>query len=732
MSRFGDRYKVSEAFKQKLNDWPTIRPGDAEGLRKFSDFLQHCSSAMTSIIYLDSLNSAEENRKLIVKLPRYIADRWNRVIDRWLYKDEREQSSYLLLTQGRYPPFSAFCRFIEDEARVACGPGNVSSLSTMKGAQGQSVQQTKSDKRKAGSFVSQANESTDESTKDVKPEKSSTANKTTSQPQCLFCKSPHTIDKCQKFLKKPGDEKKTFVSAHGLCFGCLRRGHLYSSCRKKNPSLMKDATTEASHADQEKPQEEPPDDKDATDSAMSLRTDARDVLDDGNNCVHSMILPVIVHHSDDPDNEILTYALLDNQSDACFVGENLLQQLKTTSERVTLELTTVLAKQVVESQVVRGLVVTGLHQDVEIPLPATYSRNCIPASKNLIPRPETVQQWPHLRDVELHPLQENTEIGLLIGINCSRALLPREVVAAGDDDPYAIRTALGWGVTGNMSPSTDDAEGHGSSSHFAFRTSAKEITPVEVLQMFEQSSTNQRRLLRGQLELHQHDIKDNPADIASRGVSAKQLINDAPQPVHHSTMDSTLSEDDPEVKKVTVHSTTISPDECVLLQRLEYFSTWYRTQRAIAVCFKFVRKLRERIAKKQDKNDQSGKRSYTPVNVDDMQHAERVIQEFPEEVKLLTKPGKQKSKVTTKRRSRVRRANVPRDLAHHVILLIVLMMSENVQRNQWPKAIVVDTYPSDDGCVCKVAVKTSSATFDRPIHKLTLLCRPGIPTEGAK
>ncbi len=222
-------------------------------------------------------------------------------------------------------------------------------------------------------------------------------------------------------------------------------------------------------------------------------------------------------------------------------------------------------------------------------------------------------------------------------------------------------------------------------------------------------------------------------------------------------MDSTLSEDDPEVKKVTVHSTTVSPDECVLLQRLEYFSTWYRAQRAIAVCIKFVRKLRERIAKKQDKNDKSGKRSCTPVSVNDMQRTEKVIlrsmqlQEFPEEVNLLSKPGKQNSQVTTKRLSRlhrldpymgtdglihvggrVRRANVPRDLAHRVILLIVLMMSENVQRNQWPKAIVVNTYPSDDGCVRKEAVKTSPATFDRPIHKLTLLYRPGIPTEEAK
>ena len=81
----------------------------------------------------------------------------------------------------------------------------------------------------------------------------------------------------------------------------------------------------------------------------------------------------------------------------------------------------------------------------------------------------------------------------------------------------------------------------------------------------------------------------------------KQLINDVtwwhgppflstPQPVRHSKTDLTLSEDDPEVKKVTVHSTTATLDECILIQRLEYFSTWYRAKRAIAVCIKFVRK----------------------------------------------------------------------------------------------------------------------------------------------
>ena len=164
--------------------------------------------------YLDSLNSAEENRKLVIKLPRYVADRWNRVVDRWLYTTDRERSSHLILTSGHYPPFSAFCQFIEDEARVACGPGNVSFLLMKKGTLGQPGNETRSNKKKAGSFVSQVTDTrpADKPIKDNKPVNSSTAtsmNKMTSQPQCSFCKSPHTIDSCQKFLKKPADEKET-------------------------------------------------------------------------------------------------------------------------------------------------------------------------------------------------------------------------------------------------------------------------------------------------------------------------------------------------------------------------------------------------------------------------------------------------------------------------------------------------------------------------------------------
>ena len=41
--------------------------------------------------------------------------------------------------------------------------------------------------------------------------------------------------------------------------------------------------------------------------------------------------------------------------------------------------------------------------------------------------------------------------GLLIGLNCPRAIKPLEVIPGKDNDPYAKRTALGWGIIGLVS-----------------------------------------------------------------------------------------------------------------------------------------------------------------------------------------------------------------------------------------------------------------------------------------
>ena len=120
--RFGDKFKISEAFRSKMEKWPPIKPDDGEGLRRFSDFLHHCMTAMDSISYLLSLNSPEENKKLVRKLPQFIARRWARIVDRWLYGDQSATQAITMdeVYQGTFQPFSEFCKFIDGEAGIAC------------------------------------------------------------------------------------------------------------------------------------------------------------------------------------------------------------------------------------------------------------------------------------------------------------------------------------------------------------------------------------------------------------------------------------------------------------------------------------------------------------------------------------------------------------------------------------------------------------------------------------
>lgn len=218
---------------------------------------------------------------------------------------------------------------------------------------------------------------------------------------------------------------------------------------------------------------------------------------------HSLIVPVWVRHKSSLNKEILVYALLDEQSDACFVKSTVAESVKLVGSDVTLKLSTMLGVEDVKCQKVSGLVVRGLDDETRIPLPKTYTKDAIPAQRSQIPDPQSAKIWPHLYVIagDLMTFRDDIEIGLLIGANCPRAIKPREVIPGKADDPCAVRTTLGWGIIGNISAAneTDDMVAVNKVvSHvvengkvtkrccFAFRTVTKElITPDQVNKMFE-------------------------------------------------------------------------------------------------------------------------------------------------------------------------------------------------------------------------------------------------------
>ena len=49
---------------------------------------------------------------------------------------------------------------------------------------------------------------------------------------------------------------------------------------------------------------------------------------------------------------------------------------------------------------------------------------------------------------------DNIEVGILIGLNCPSTRRSRDVIHGNDDEPYAIKSLLGWHVNGPVNQDT--------------------------------------------------------------------------------------------------------------------------------------------------------------------------------------------------------------------------------------------------------------------------------------
>lgn len=115
----------------------------------------------------------------------------------------------------------------------------------------------------------------------------------------------------------------------------------------------------------------------------------------------SSFVPVFVSSTTEPQKEILTYALLDTQSDSSFILEDLASELNVNMQSVQLKLSTMTAvNSVIASKTVSGLQVRGLNTNAHVKLQQAYTRDFIPVDRSHIPTNSTALQWSHLRHLQ--------------------------------------------------------------------------------------------------------------------------------------------------------------------------------------------------------------------------------------------------------------------------------------------------------------------------------------------
>ena len=438
--RFGDPHHVSNAYKSRLKNWPQIGEGQSNDLQAFSDFLGQCEEAMRSMKFLSDLDSVEVLKQVSSKLPSYSGVKWCR------------HAFELKKNHGRTVTFHDFVKFVETEADLATDP--VFSPDALK-----------SERKKPSEKDKKAGHKTQRQPPNLNSMVTTTGdplrtNTPTSDPKgqsksriCPACSKDHTLSSCDEFKKKTVKERLDFIQSVGLCFGCLSKGHYSKNCRKRltcqkcgksHPTIL--------HNDPEDKKES----KDSVetivdpDQSSSNTSSVCHTVGERNSITNSLILPVWLYHKDSPEKKILIYALLDDASDSTFIKCETIRDLGLKGPEVKLNLYTMLGKEEICVEKICGLVVQRVDKRVEIELPKSYSRSSIPFRRNQIPTPEVANEWPHLKKIaeKLHPHQSGIDVGLLIGCNCPRAIKPREVILGKGDDPYAVRTLLGWGIIG--------------------------------------------------------------------------------------------------------------------------------------------------------------------------------------------------------------------------------------------------------------------------------------------
>ena len=477
--RYGNAFIIQRAFRDKLMKWPKVSTNDPAALRQFADFLQGCVEAQPHVKGLAILDDCEENHKLLKKLPDWVVRRWSRLVTKTL--DE----------SGDYPSFSRFTDFIQTEARIACNPIASPLL-------------IKTDERQQRAKAFHTNTRTNFNNVE-------TPSSYKSKSPCPICNDEtHGVARCQTFAEKSAEDKRTLIRENNLCFGCLKKGHsskncktrhICGKCNRRHPTCL--------HEEREKRFAEAPENHytstDHNGRQPDIKVTSHAVMQYAS--ATSNIVPVYMSSAKEPEKEVLTYALLDTQSDSTFILEDLLEELNVETTPVQLKLSTMTAVDtVIASKGVDGLQVRGLNSEKNIHLRRAYTRDFIPVDRSYIPTSKTASQWPHLKHLanKLPPLKE-CNVGLLIGSDCPLALAPLEVVTGGENDPFAQRTELGWSIVGSSNPHLD-RQGN---QRFVHRVKVREIpTPstTDVLKILE-SDFNERKYADKDKYVSQDDVR---------------------------------------------------------------------------------------------------------------------------------------------------------------------------------------------------------------------------------
>ena len=420
---FGKKNTIARAYIKTLLDGPDIKYDDSNALISLSQKLEECSTTLEHLHYFSDLNCSENIAKIVRRLPASLQTRWLRF-------------SAAIESEGREPNFVDLKRFVLSEANIV-----KSSYSTAVGQKS---------KKTVGQKVTKF--STHSTLVSGAKNQQSLTNK------CAFCLSNHSLWDCSEFRRKPVQERLQFMRQKRLCDNCGKRGHVAKycfsrpactvvGCNRKHHSLLHCSRREASPAtpcsastSTKSATATPAPTAQPTTNATSNFTGASAVKSNSN--VFLNVIPVEVVTC---GKSMMTYAFLDQGSTTSLCDKRLLDQLQVSGEPAKFSISTV-NEQTLRQGCKVNLTVCSLAGNETLVLRDVLSVDRLPVSPNPSLSTDELKAWPHLQNISFPVVQG--EVLLLIGLNAPEAFWVAEERRGATDQPYAVRTTLGWSIVG--------------------------------------------------------------------------------------------------------------------------------------------------------------------------------------------------------------------------------------------------------------------------------------------
>ena len=493
ISRFGNDFDISERYVRKIVSGPQISPNDISALQQFSDDVRGCAETLTAMGRLEEVDTRSRLVRLVERLPTFLQTRC------------RKDAVRMRVQYGFYPGIEQFLMFLDEVVVELSDPVFGVKQSTKQDNKKQNSNNKNESKTKSSSFAVAETpaaktvkpESAPQSSGSVQMTGASSAHQSSSQVQmtgassahpssnpvqmtgvssasasfprreikCVQCDGPHPVYLCDQFKTMTPQKRLQLINDKKCCYNCLKiarhkpdeckveRVCRTDGCNAKHSYLLHEALVGPTGVNSAQPKTNA---ASATVNVLSESHSQATALagseksEDSHKSVKAALpmVPVQVR-SKHTHRVVQTYALLDTGSTNTFCSEKLIQELDITGERVDLSLKTVKDNKDVDAILV-SLYVNGMQVGYDkepYHLDKVFAIKEFPDLMDDLADKKDVQCWEHFNDL---PFLDDYALDalLIVGQNKPQLLSTLEVRSQGKNEPIAVRTLLGWSISG--------------------------------------------------------------------------------------------------------------------------------------------------------------------------------------------------------------------------------------------------------------------------------------------